>query len=792
MPRSATAIVSIVAAATLFAMPSGADPPQDYERLRAWTFSATPTPVPAAGVSWSWDTATWSLASGRLWVQEATADGTVTGLVFEGEGRLIMEIPDRFELAQLRRFRRDGALERLEYPFTKLVVRGSNLTALPLPLAAPTEVAVHDVAKDRHDSWLERFHVDADARVLAALSNPGAEYLRVDMLTDDDWVTYDYDTKRLEEIWVRTYVRRHSLVESWVSLDRPEERQPDGRPATSEEWPLDLQHLDVTAHMGDLGKHGGMGRSETPSRKTDFSASVRFEVRQDALRALRLFLHPLARVDRVTDAAGRELPFIRDNIGARSRSLDKRLHDRELTVFLAEPTTAGEPLTLRVDYMLEVTNYVSGADWYPTFRPSDVGLIDLHTARIAVTAPRDIEVRAMGVKEGEAQAPHAEGVRSGKLETTVFRIDRPTKMVTFTPTERLIEERLELEGLLPVVVFSSDRGMYEDMLHDTGADLVNSMNYFQQLFASKLPGEELQASMIAAGHGQAFDGMLHLSEYSGIESSVTVPFFRAHEMAHQWWGHQVGWKTYRDQWLSEGFAEYSAMLYMAASLDKGEKRFQEALKVSRDELTGSLKTVFSPFSRPGQTMLNNRAAKRIGPIGHGSRANVGESPGAYFSLAYNKGAYVLHMLRTVLRGLSGSDETFFAILQDFVATYQGTAASTEDFQQVVAKHAPADWSWFFDQWVYRAEIPTYEWDWKQGGKNAEGKTEILLRVRQSGVPQGFKMLVPLRVHFAGGEGGEMLVMIDEPETEVTIALPAPPKKVELNPDHAVLARVKRM
>lgn len=785
MLRTAAAIVSIVAATTLVVVPSGADPLEDYTRLQAWKFSATPIMLPDAGLSWSRDTATWSLASGRLWVQEATADGAVTGLVFEGEGHFTMEIPDRFELAQLRRFCRDDKMQRLEYRFTKMVVRGSSLATLPLPLEGPAEVAVHGLARERHEFWLEQYFVDADARVMAALQNPDAEYLRVDMLTDDDgWIVYDYDTHRLEEIWVRTWDRRSSMVESWLSLDRPEERRPDGRPATSEDWPLDLQHLDVTARIGGMGKHGGFGRSVVQYRKTDFSAAVRFEARQEGLRALRLALHPLARVDRVTDAAGRELPFVRDNIGTRSRALDKRFHDPQLTVFLAEPAAAGQSLSLDIDYELEISNYVTGAEWYPNFQPPDAGLTDLHTARIAVTAPDDIDVRAMGVQEGESG--------EGKLETTVFRIERPAKMVTFTTARRSIEERLEVAGLPPVVVFSASRGMHEDMLHDTGADLVSSMNYFQELFASKLPAEQLQAAMIAAGHGQAFDGMLHLSEQSGVESSATVPFFRAHEVAHQWWGHLVGWKTYRDQWLSEGFAEYSAMLYMAASLDNGEKLFQEALRVSRDELTGSLKTAFSRFSRPGQTLLNSRAAGRVGPIGHGFRANVGESPGAYFSLAYNKGAYVLHMLRTILRGLSGSDETFFAVLQDFVATYRGQAASTEDFQEIVAKHAPADWSWFFDQWVYGPDIPTYEWDWKTGGKTPEGKTEIVLRVRQRDVPRGFKMLVPVRIELPGGQGGEIPVMIDEPEKELTIAVPARPKKVEFNPNHAVLAKVKRM
>ena len=143
-----------------------------------------------------------------------------------------------------------------------------------------------------------------------------------------------------------------------------------------------------------------------------------------------------------------------------------------------------------------------------------------------MTAPKKIEVRAMGNKEIQTS--------EGGKTTTVYRVSRPAKMVTFTTAENIIEERLAIEGLPEVVVFSSARGMDENMLHDTGADLVSSINYFQQLFGSPLQVDRLDASMIAAGHGQAFEGLLHLADFTGVEYSDTVPMFRAHEVAHQW------------------------------------------------------------------------------------------------------------------------------------------------------------------------------------------------------------------------------------------------------------------
>lgn len=47
------------------------------------------------------------------------------------------------------------------------------------------------------------------------------------------------------------------------------------------------------------------------------------------------------------------------------------------------------------------------------------------------------------------------------------------------------------------------------------------------------------------------------AKFSGFVQEVTP-----HEVAHQWWGHAVGWASYHDQWLSEGFAEFSAGLFL--------------------------------------------------------------------------------------------------------------------------------------------------------------------------------------------------------------------------------------
>jgi hypothetical protein len=84
-----------------------------YDELQEWRFTQESFPIPEGGIEFALDSAGWVLESGRLWVQKPLPDGTVTGLVFEGEGRFELGVPDPFELAQLQRFAEEPELERI-------------------------------------------------------------------------------------------------------------------------------------------------------------------------------------------------------------------------------------------------------------------------------------------------------------------------------------------------------------------------------------------------------------------------------------------------------------------------------------------------------------------------------------------------------------------------------------------------------------------------------------------------------------------------------------------------------
>lgn len=777
-----------------FASPVLAQAPEafrdDYALLQRWQYRAEPIAVPAGGLRFASGEGSWSLDSGRLWLAEPTSGGVVTGLVFEGKGRFRMSVPDAVELAQLRRFAEKPGLSGIDEPFTALVLRTSG----PLPLEPSSGTIVvppaarfetSKLAKERHDHWLTQRLEDVDARVILALASPGDRYFRVDARTAGfGWLTYDDDARRLEEIRLVSFNAKFPYPEVWVSLDRAEDRDERGRPNPQGYRPaVDLEHVDIAVDLtqGGRDKDWVKGQFRLGLRLVPIAWS-------EGARAVQLYLDFFADVKSVKEG-GRDLPFLRDHTGERSSGLDDRVYDDSLVVLLPEPLAEGKPREIEVVYELDLQNYAPGRDWYPSAEGAGVFLRDAHTARMEITVRKKFEVRAMGRKE-EGNGETGEGNASA----TVWVVDQPAKMLTFSFAEKFHEERVQLDGVPDVICFGSKIGVSgKSKFREVGEDVAASFGFFQQLFDAKLPPEPIPATSISAFHGQAFDGFIHLGESSfDLMGPGAGELFRGHEAAHQWWGVMVGAASYRDAWLGEAFAEYSGMMFVESTMKDGPKLFQEIVTASAEEVTGSIKGAFSKFARPGVSRLNRMHGDRSGPIGHGWRANTGELPTAYSSQVYGKGALVLHMLRGLLQDQTKSGETFPTLLRDFVRTHRGGVASTRDFEATVAKHAPGDWSWFFDQWVSRTDIPTYRWSYTlASAPDANGQWTAALKVRQSDVQAGFKMPVPVVAELPGGKTSRIRVLVDKPEETFTLVFPEKPRGLTFNPGYEVLARTKR-
>jgi len=298
--------------------------------------------------------------------------------------------------------------------------------------------------------------------------------------------------------------------------------------------------------------------------------------------------------------------------------------------------------------------------------------------------------------------------------------------------------------------------------------------------------------------GQSWPGLIYMPYLAFVGSTVRhnlgfdlrmsefVDLVGPHEFAHQWWGHQVGWASYHDQWLSEGFAEFSAALVL--QFTKGPKAYDDFWEKRRKEI----------FERSTRATITNDNA---GPITQGFRLSTWRAPGAYQTIVYEKGAYVLHMLRMLMSDpkKQNRDEAFAAMMTDFATSYAGKNPSTADFEAIVQKHATPPMKitqdgnvhWFFKQWVYGTDAPKLAGDLKVADSGG-GKYHISGTITQSQVPNDFATIVPLYLTFDKGSFaklGSMVVIGNQTKTvDVELPLPRKPKSVDINMLHDVLTR----
>jgi hypothetical protein len=328
-----------------------------------------------------------------------------------------------------------------------------------------------------------------------------------------------------------------------------------------------------------------------------------------------------------------------------------------------------------------------------------------------------------------------------------------------------VRDRMGREIRLQTRYLSGDR-----MDKAVASDVVSSLSFFTKTFGEPLDNR-FWATEIPYSHGEAFPGIVHLSWFTFDQEhdDGVDQVFRAHEMAHQWWGIGVDYETYRDRWLSEGLAEFAALFYLDLVLMNREQ-YVKTLKEWREEIMDD--------------------ADKAGPIALGHRVATSEHPEFYNLMVYEKGAWVAHMLRGMMVDLqTGSDDKFIAMMQDFYKRYRGKRASTEDFRSVVEQHIGMDMQWFFDEWINGTAIPSYEFSY-QVTETPDGQFGAKLRVEQENVPDDFKMIVPVMFEFPDDQWAEIQLTVEGPLTELEIPqLPLEPKQIRLNPGEAVLAEV---
>lgn len=322
-----------------------------------------------------------------------------------------------------------------------------------------------------------------------------------------------------------------------------------------------------------------------------------------------------------------------------------------------------------------------------------------------------------------------------------------------------------------------------EILQTLADEVASAMEFMASRFGPPaLP--HLTVSPIPGTFGQGFPGLIYLSTLAYIKAipgarigganASSELFFQdvlqAHETAHQWWGNRVTPATYRDNWLMEALANYSALLYLEKR--RGTRSLEIMLDTYRDSLLAK--------NEAGQVVDS------AGPIVLGTRLETSQEPRAWRSITYGKGSWIMQMLR----GRMGNQK-FLALLGEISKRYDRKDITTEEFRLLAAEYLPpksddSKLESFFEQWVYGTGIPAIKLTWSV--KGAAPNVKLTGTVTQSGVDDDFTATVPVEIATAKGRSVTQWVRSAKVPVTFTVALKAAPLKVTLDPHYGLLRK----
>ena len=330
----------------------------------------------------------------------------------------------------------------------------------------------------------------------------------------------------------------------------------------------------------------------------------------------------------------------------------------------------------------------------------------------------------------------------------------------------------------PGLVLPDPNGRLQTVASDVSASLAF---YASQFGPPAL--KTLTVAPIPGTFGQGFPGLVYLSTMAYLNPSERPPSMRdpthqiffselieAHEVAHQWWGSVVTASSYQDQWLTEALASYSALLFLEQK--KGPKAVEQVLEGYRDHLTGK--------------NADGRTIESAGPITWGGRLDSSGIPDAWRAITYEKGAWILHMLRQRM-----GNERFLKMLAELRRRYEFRSFSTEDFRSLAREFVPPGAKpgvidEFFDNWVFATGVPALKLDYSV--KRAASGAKLTGTLTQTGVDDDFSADVPVEVQFAKGATQTIWVSTSSDPTTFTATLKQAPSRVSIATDGVLRMR----
>ena len=796
-----------------------------YQQLRS--LQGSNQGAVAENAVWKRDAAIFTFIEGRVTFAQPVA-GRVVAAVFEGRGRIELKPPTETEQHQLARFTKtpelDDDFKDAVFFFTddswsqlqQLVrVKGGADAAEAGKILAATQRKY----SERFNDWWENRRLDnltmcnLAARILADLSDPSsrgfflAEFKAEhagSLLYDISWnrdPLFFPEAGNDEEVQLIHY-NLNSCSEWWSGFHVGDEYRTTTRP----------EHRKLLAHC----RTERIDAEIANNNRLSASALLEYEVPGGTPRLLPLKLRGVLRISAIADGNGRKVSFIQE-----ARNLDN-----DPWVILGEAPAADKSYTLKIDYAEDSTHdsriifqqgsglyYVTSREsWFPGFGAFD----DRTMFTLHFRSPKKYKFVATGrlIKSEK----HGDGLESDWETEVPYSVvgfnygdfvekshSDPQLTVTAYGGKEIPDELKGVQAALDLADLAGGPAHPDTAMQlgitTGGFNTAANTQYaagvsFQALklfeyYYGALPSKSISVTeQPIRGYGQSWPTLIFLP-YDSLLDATTRHQLRledtaearefynivaVHEMAHQWWGHTVGWKTYHDEWLSEGLAEFSASLYVR-KVEPGQVRSFWDLK--RKWLLDK--------DRAGHRPVD------VGPLWLGLQLPSYSEGNLYRVLVYDKGAYVLEMLRALLEDpqLREPDQRFIDTMKDFTTTYASKNASTEDFRKIVEKHSSQPMDWFFNEWVYGRDVPHYDFHYNLADGEG-GKTILEYWLKQSEVSDQFVMRLPLFA-YVNGQPHLMAVLGVQGSREVhgKAALALHPEKVTLDEFHSILCTVSQ-
>jgi hypothetical protein len=504
-------------------------------------------------------------------------------------------------------------------------------------------------------------------------------------------------------------------------------------------------------------------------------AKVEVVSKVDSLERIMLKLNSKLDILRIHDEEKRELIYSQDKLRG------------TLYIYFVHPPPENKPYSVEIYYRgklippRQVTDVIAGpqftkvvrrmpprsetflfsksAFWYPS-PPGD----DYFKARLRIIIPPEYQC----ISNGELieitrlnDVERVEQIEKSGSSVYIFETKYPTKYLSFfvgklTNVEE-DSESLPLQHLYSSGISFQKKGLIKDAK--------NIVQFYEDKFGP-YPYEKLsiirRVWSTSGGHSPASfivinelprtqNGTALVNMRNPVNLSRWKEYFIAHEIAHQWWGQAVTWKTYHDQWLSEGLAQFAATLYLIER--HGERVFPLILR------------------RYSQWTAKK---SKWGPITLGSRLNY-HDPEVYQAIIYNKASLVLNMLRDILGG-----EVFFRGLKEFHSRHKYGAASTKDFIKTIEEISGKDLTIFFKSWFDSYVLPEV----RVTRSIFKRKGAYILKFNITQLKERF--VFPLWVEWIeNGKKVRKRLIIDEKKEEFDFELQNKPERIRINPHKAV-------